>query len=131
MLKADQAFSGFSVDDIDRARQFYAGTLGIDVRTESEEHGLISLQIGGGQGVFIYAKGDAHSPATYTVLNFVVDDIDQAVDELSGKGVEFQRYDGFEQDERGISRGGEGDEAMPSIAWFTDSAGNIVSVIEE
>lgn len=129
MLDADRAFSGFSVDEIEAARRFYADALGLQVKTESEEFGLISLQVGGGPGVFVYAKGEAHSPATYTVLNFPVADIDGAVDELSAKGVEFQRYDGFDQDERGISRGGS--EGMPSIAWFTDPAGNILSVIEE
>lgn len=130
MLTADQAFSGFSVDEIEPAKRFYADTLGLDVKTESEEYGLISLQVGGGTGVFVYAKGEGHSPATYTVLNFPVADIDRAVDELSARGVEFQRYDGFEQDERGISRG-EAGEGMPSIAWFTDPAGNVLSVIEE
>ncbi|MDP8958904.1 MAG: VOC family protein [Actinomycetota bacterium] len=122
MFATTKAFSGFSVDDIGRAKEFYGETLGLRV---SEEHGLLTLHIAGGWDVIVYPKPD-HSPASFTILNFPVDDIDQAVDELTGRGVRFERYEGFEQDEKGISRGGPG----PSIAWFTDPAGNILSVLQ-
>lgn len=125
MLKANEAFSGFSVDDLGAAKEFYEGTLGLSVRDEHAEEGLIMLQVGGGPGVFIYAK-DNHQPASYTVLNFAVDDVEREVDELIEKGVEFERYEGFEQDERGICR----DDDMPTIAWFTDPAKNVFAVIE-
>jgi catechol 2,3-dioxygenase-like lactoylglutathione lyase family enzyme len=120
-LANSKAFSGFSAPDLDAARAFYADTLGIDVR---EENGMLTLNLGGDRPTLIYPKPD-HTPATYTILNFPVSDIEAAVDELSGRGVEFIRYDGFEQDERGVFRG-EG----PPIAWFTDPAGNILSLIK-
>src|SRR5918999_1116842 len=118
-----KAFSGFAVDDIEKARAFYEDTLG--VRT-TEEHGLLTLHLAGGERpTLIYPKPD-FTPATYTILNFPVDDVDAAVDELSSRGVEFERYEGFDQDEKGISRSdGEG----PDIAWFKDPAGNILSVL--
>ena len=124
MFKDTKAFSGFAVPDIEQARAFYADTLGISVR---EEHGLLTLELeGGARPTLIYPKPD-HEPATYTVLNFPVDDIDAAVDELTSRGVEFERYEGFDQDEKGIARGPEG----PPIAWFTDPAGNILAVLEQ
>jgi predicted enzyme related to lactoylglutathione lyase len=120
-----KAFSGFAVDDLDKAREFYGETLGIE--TTPEEMGILTLQLeGGSRPTMIYPKPD-FTPATYTILNFPVDDIDKAVDELAGRGVEFLRYDGFDQDERGIAR----DEGGPYIAWFTDPAGNILSVLQE
>ena len=122
MLADTKAFTSFAVDDIQRAREFYGDTLGLRV---SEEHGLLTLHLAGDRDTLIYPKPD-FTPATYTVLNFVVDDIDTAVDELTGRGVRFERYDGFEQDEKGISRAGG-----PYIAWFTDPAGNILSVLQE
>ena len=125
MLKDSKAFSGFSVDDFDAARAFYADTLGLDVTVHDESMGLLSLDLAGGGTVMIYAK-DTHQPATYTVLNFPVDDVEKAVDDLTAKGVAFERYDGFDQDERGISRG-----PGPLIAWFTDPAGNVVSVLQD
>jgi catechol 2,3-dioxygenase-like lactoylglutathione lyase family enzyme len=123
MLEAANAFSGFSVDDLDRAKQFYGETLGLTV---SENPAGLELQLGGGGRVFVYPKPN-HEPATFTILNFAVPNIDQAVDELTAAGVTFERYDGMEQDEKGISRGGGG----PNIAWFKDPAGNILSVLEE
>lgn len=120
MLNASKAFSGFSVDDIGAARRFYGDTLGVETY---EENGMLGLKLGGGQDVLVYPK-ENHQPASFTILNFPVDDIDSAVDELTEKGVEFLRYEGFEQDDKGISR-----EDGPSIAWFADPAGNIISVL--
>ena len=122
MFEHTKAFSGFAVDDIAKARKFYGETLGL--RT-SEEHGLLTLHLAGDRDTLVYPKPD-HVPATYTILNFPVDDIERAVDELAARGVSFERYEGFEQDERGIMRG-EG----PPIAWFTDPAGNLLSVLQE
>jgi catechol 2,3-dioxygenase-like lactoylglutathione lyase family enzyme len=122
MLASSKAFSGFAVDDLDRAREFYAGTLGLDV---SDDGGLVTLNLAGDRPTLIYPKPD-FTPATYTILNFPVEDIDAAVDELAARGVRFERYEGFEQDEKGIARIDEG----PPIAWFTDPAGNILAVLE-
>ena len=122
MLKDSPAFSGFSSNDLAKARDFYGQTLGVDV---TEENGMLTLKLGGRQTILIYPK-DNHEPATYTMLNFPVPDIDAAVDELTRRGVEFERYgEGFGQDERGIARG-DG----PPIAWFKDPAGNIFSVLQ-
>jgi len=123
MFKDTQAFSGFSVDDIPKAKAFYSQTLGLNV---VEENGMLQLHIAGGHPVLIYPKPN-HTPATYTMLNFPVDDVDKAVDELTRKGVKFQHYDmpDLKTDEKGIARG-EG----PNIAWFTDPAGNILSILE-
>ena len=122
MLANSKAFSGFAVKDIDKARTFYAETLGLDV---SKDNGLLTLKLAGGRDTLIYEKPD-FEPATYTVLNFPVEDIDSAVDELTQRGVSFERYEGFEQDEKGIMR-----DQGPPIAWFKDPEGNILSVIEE
>jgi catechol 2,3-dioxygenase-like lactoylglutathione lyase family enzyme len=122
MLTDSKAFSGFAVDDIPKARAFYADTLGLTV---SEMHGMLQLHLGDGRPTLVYPKGD-FVPATYTILNFPVDDIDAAVDELTERGVRFERYEGAAQDEKGISRG-----RGPEIAWFTDPAGNILSVLKE
>jgi catechol 2,3-dioxygenase-like lactoylglutathione lyase family enzyme len=122
MFESTKAFSGFAVDDLQKAREFYGETLGLRV---SEAHGLLTLHIAGDRDTLVYPKQD-HIPATYTILNFPVDDIDKAVDELAARGVRFERYDGFEQDEKGIFRGGG-----PNIAWFTDPAGNVLSVLQE
>jgi catechol 2,3-dioxygenase-like lactoylglutathione lyase family enzyme len=121
MLSHRGAFSGFSTNDIGAARTFYADTLGVGV---TEEHGMLSLELAGRQRVIIYPKDD-HQPATFTVLNFEVDDIDASVDALTAAGVKFERYEGLGQDERGIAR-----EYPPPIAWFTDPAGNILSLIQ-
>lgn len=121
MFEHTKAFSGFSVDDLAKARQFYGETLGLRV---SEENGLLFLHIAGDRDTLVYPKPD-HTPATYTTLNFPVDDVEKAVDELTARGVRFERYEGAEQDEKGIHRGGG-----PLIAWFKDPAGNILSVIQ-
>jgi catechol 2,3-dioxygenase-like lactoylglutathione lyase family enzyme len=121
MFEQTKAFSGFSVDDIPKAKQFYSVTLGMRV---SEDYGMLQLHITGDRDTLVYPKED-HRPATYTILNFPVDDIDKAVDELAARGVQFERYEGAEQEEKGIHRG-EG----PNIAWFKDPAGNILSVIQ-
>lgn len=122
MFRNNQAFSGFSVNDIGKAKTFYGEVLGLDV---TEANGLLHLPIANGSQVLVYPKPN-HTPATYTVLNFPVSDIDQAVDALVQAGVRFERYDGFNQDEKGIMRGNG-----PNIAWFKDPAGNILSVIED
>jgi catechol 2,3-dioxygenase-like lactoylglutathione lyase family enzyme len=122
MLGSTKAFSGFSVDDIDAAKRFYGKTLGLRV---SERNGMLTLHIAGDRDILVYPKAD-HSPATYTILNFPVPDIDAAVDELSGRGVRFARYDQLKTDDKGIFRGGG-----PLIAWFTDPAGNVLSVLQE
>jgi catechol 2,3-dioxygenase-like lactoylglutathione lyase family enzyme len=124
MFTNTKAYSGFAVDDIEKARDFYGESLGLKVSVESEENGLIALHLAGGRDTLVYLKPD-FVPATYTILNFEVDDIDEAVDGLSARGVSFERYDGFEQDEKGIARA-----LGPAIAWFKDPAGNILSVLQ-
>ena len=125
MFANTKAYSGFAVDDLQKARQFYGETLGLKTSMVSEEGGVMSLDLAGDRGTLVYLKPD-FVPATYTILNFPVDDIDQAVDELVARGVRFERYDAFEQDEKGIARG-----PGPSIAWFKDPAGNVLSVLQE
>ena len=126
MFGSSEAFSSFSVDDIGAAAAFYRDTLGLDVY---EEHGMLGLKVRGSRDILVYPKED-HSPAAYTVLNFPVDNIDRAVDELAARGVTFERYDGFNQDEKGIARPDEQNPGPP-IAWFKDPAGNILSVLEQ
>ncbi|MGH8940009.1 MAG: VOC family protein [Actinomycetes bacterium] len=123
MFRDTKAFSGFSVADVAQARRFYGETLGLDV---SEADGLLTLHIAGGRETLVYPKPD-HTPATFTVLNFPVDDVEAAVDELTGRGVRFERYEGtdIETDAKGVFRGGG-----PLIAWFKDPAGNVLSVIQ-
>jgi catechol 2,3-dioxygenase-like lactoylglutathione lyase family enzyme len=123
MFANTTAFSSFAVDDLDTAREFYGATLGIEV--SDEPMGILTLHLGGNRPTMVYPKPD-FTPATYTILNFEVDDIDAAVDELRSRGVEFERYDGFDQDEKGIARS-EGED--PDIAWFKDPAGNILAVL--
>ncbi len=122
MFADTRAFSGFSVDDLDAAEKFYSETLG--VRVTRNPAGL-TLHLGGDRPVLVYPKPD-HTPATYTILNFPVEEIDAAVNELSRRGVEFLRYDGMEQDEKGVQR-----KWGPPIAWFADPAGNVLSVLQE
>jgi catechol 2,3-dioxygenase-like lactoylglutathione lyase family enzyme len=124
MFEHTKAFSGFSVDDIPKAKQFYGETLGIRV---SEEYGMLHLHIAGDRDTLVYPKED-HTPATFTILNFPVDDVEQAVDELSNKGATFEHYENA-TDERGILRGISNNRG-PDIAWFKDPAGNILSVLQ-
>ena len=125
MFANTKAYNGFAVDDLQKAQEFYGETLGLKTSALDEEHGLMSLHLAGDRDTLVYQKPE-HTPATYTILNFSVDDIDKAVDELGSRGVRFERYDAFEQDEKGISRG-DG----PNIAWFKDPAGNVLSVLQE
>ena len=123
MFRDTRAFSGFAVPDTDAAKDFYGGTLGLEV---TEEDDLLALHIAGSRPVLIYPKPD-HEPATYTILNFPVEDIDRAVDDLAAAGVEFESYTGeLETDEKGVFR-----KAGPPIAWFRDPAGNILAVLED
>jgi catechol 2,3-dioxygenase-like lactoylglutathione lyase family enzyme len=123
MFRDTRAFSGFSVDDVDRAQRFYGDTLGLET---SVENGIMTIHLAGGGQVIAYPKDD-HEPATFTILNFPVDDIEAAVDALSERGISFERYEqvASDFDERGIFRGGG-----PPIAWFKDPAGNVLSVIK-
>jgi catechol 2,3-dioxygenase-like lactoylglutathione lyase family enzyme len=127
MLASSKAFSGFAVDDLDEARQFYGDTLGLEVEVLDEEHGLLTLHLAGDRDTLIYIS-PGMTPASYTILNFPVDDIDQAVDELAGRGVSFEQYGNSDlpQDEKGVMR-----EGGPLIAWFKDPAGNTLSVLQE
>jgi len=124
MLADSKAFSGFAVPDIEAARKFYGETLGLEVEL-LEGPGLLTLHLAGDRPTLIYPKPD-FEPASYTILNFPVDDIDAAVDELTARGVQFEKYDGFDQDEKGIARGNG-----PDIAWFKDPAGNVLSVLHQ
>jgi predicted enzyme related to lactoylglutathione lyase len=128
MFATTKAYSGFAVDDIGEARTFYGETLGIALTLLDEDNGLLSLHLAGDRDTLIYNKPD-FAPATYTILNFEVDDIDAAVDGLTARGVAIERYDAMPQDEKGVMRGiaaGMG----PDIAWFKDPAGNILSVVQ-
>jgi catechol 2,3-dioxygenase-like lactoylglutathione lyase family enzyme len=126
MLTNSKAYSGFAVDDLEEAQRFYGDTLGLDTELQSD---LLVLNLAGDRATLVYPKPDLQ-PGNYTILNFPVDDIDAAVDELTSRGVVFERYEGFGQDEKGVFRGlasGQG----PDIAWFKDPAGNILSVLKE
>jgi catechol 2,3-dioxygenase-like lactoylglutathione lyase family enzyme len=125
MFAETKAYSGFAVDDLGKAREFYGDTLGLRTSVIDEENGLLALHLAGGRDTLVYQKPD-FTPATYTILNFPVEDIDSAVDELAARGVRFERYAAFEQDEKGISRG-----QGPYIAWFKDPAGNVLSVLQD
>ena len=125
MLADSKAFSGFAVDDVDRARRFYEETLGLRVTPVPDMGPLMRLHLGSGADVLIYGK-DGHQPATFTVLNFPVSDLEATVDALTERGVTFERYKQFNPDEKGIHR-----DAGPPIAWFTDPAGNILSLIQD
>ena len=122
MFANTKAFSGFAVDDLEAAQNFYGQTLGLNT---SEHYGLLTLHLAGDRDTLVYPKPD-HVPASYTILNFQVDDIDAAVGELASRGVRLERYDGLGQDEKGINRAGG-----PYIAWFKDPAGNILAVLQE
>lgn len=125
MFKHTRAFSGFSVDDLQKAKTFYSGVLGLEIK--DNPMGVIELHIEGGNNIIVYPKPN-HVPATFTILNFPVEDIEKAVDALIAKGVAFEQYEGeIKTDEKGISRNPNG----PKIAWFKDPAGNILSVLEQ
>lgn len=128
MFKNTKAFSGFSVDDIPKAKQFYSETLGLKV---VEEHGMLQLHIAGNRDILVYPKPD-HTPATFTILNFPVSDIDKAIEELTERGVELIKYgsEQIPQDEKGVLRGLSHDMG-PDIAWFKDPAGNVLAVLQE
>jgi catechol 2,3-dioxygenase-like lactoylglutathione lyase family enzyme len=125
MLGASKATSGFAVNDLNKAREFYEGTLGLSVEVLDQEHGVTRLKLAEECDVLMYLSADM-KPASYTMLNFEVDDIDAAVSGLEGRGVSFERYDGFDHDEKGIVRG-----PGPQIAWFKDPSGNILSVLQQ
>jgi catechol 2,3-dioxygenase-like lactoylglutathione lyase family enzyme len=126
MLTDNKATSGFAVNDLKTAREFYEGTLGLGVEVLDEENGVAILKLGGGDRVLMYLSADMR-PASYTILNFEVDDIDAAVDKLVERGVSFERYDDFSHDEKGVVR----DSPGPNIAWFKDPSGNVLSVLQQ
>ncbi|KUG57416.1 hypothetical protein AVL62_13405 [Serinicoccus chungangensis] len=125
LTRLDRVFNGFSVDDLDAAEAFYRDVLGVPVERESEPMGMLQLRLGD-RRVLVYPKGEAHQPASYTVLNFPTDDVPATVRALADRGVEFLRYDGMPQDELGVVESGDG----PPIAWFADPAGNVHSVLD-
>lgn len=125
MLSGNKATSGFAVNDMNRAREFYEGTLGLTVEVLDAEHGVSRLKLADDHDVLMYLSA-AMTPASYTMLNFEVDDIDAAADELVSRGVAFERYDDFDHDEKGIVRG-----PGPQIAWFKDPSGNVLSVLQQ
>jgi catechol 2,3-dioxygenase-like lactoylglutathione lyase family enzyme len=124
LFKDTEAFSGFAVDDLTKARDFYGGTLGLRISDDAGMPGLLTLRLGSGHRVLVYEKAD-FSPASYTILNFAVGDVGAAAAELTRLGVRLERYPGFPQDEDGVMRGNG-----PDIAWFTDPAGNVLSVVQ-
>jgi len=125
MLGANKATSGFAVRDMNEAREFYEGTLGLSVEVLDEEHGVTRLRLADGCDVLMYLSADM-TPASYTMLNFEVDDIDATVDGLVERGLTFERYEGFDHDEKGIVR-----SPGPQIAWFKDPSGNVLSVLQQ
>jgi predicted enzyme related to lactoylglutathione lyase len=125
MLGESKATSGFAVRDMGRAREFYEGTLGLRVEVLDEQHGVAVLHLTGGYDVLMYLSADM-TPPSYTILNFEVDDIDSAVEGLGERGIQVQRYEGFDHDEKGIVRG-----PGPQIAWFEDPSGNTLSVLQQ
>jgi catechol 2,3-dioxygenase-like lactoylglutathione lyase family enzyme len=129
MLAQSKAFSGMAVRDIQETKRFYGETLGLEIEVLDDANGLLSLKHGGERETLVYQKPD-HTPSNNTVLNFPVDDIDAAVEELTARGVEFERYDEFPPDEKGIMRGRAAGNG-PDIAWFKDPGGNILSVLQE
>lgn len=125
MLGQTKATNGFAVRDLEEAREFYEGKLGIEIQMLDAEHGVAMLKLAGGRDTLIYLSGDM-TPPSYTILNFEVDDIDAAADGLAERGIELERYEDFQHDEKGIVRG-----PGPEIAWFTDPSGNVLSVLRQ
>ncbi len=125
MFTDTKAFGGFSVDDLAKAKEFYSATLGLNVTEMTEMGGFLTLHVAGDWSILVYPKPD-HTPASFTILNLPVDDIDAAVGELARRGVTFERYDWAEQDDKGVARAGG-----PKIAWFKDPAGNVLSVLQQ
>lgn len=126
MLQNSKAYSGFAVDDLEKAKAFYGQTLGLGVTEVDPQNGVLELRTGGDRNLVMYLSSNL-TPASYTILNFPVDDVDRVVDELTAKGVRFERYDDFPQDEKGIVRG----PGLPNVAWFKDPAGNVLSVLQD
>ena len=126
MLQNSRAYSGFAVDDLGAARAFYGGTLGLEVIEVDPDSGVLELRTGADRNVVMYQSG-TFTPGSATILNFPVDDLDRVVDELTSRGVRFERYDQFPQDDKGIVRG----PGLPEVAWFKDPAGNVLSVVQE
>jgi predicted enzyme related to lactoylglutathione lyase len=125
MLGENKANSGFAVKDMAQAKEFYEGALGLRAEVLDEEHGVTMLHLDGGYDVLMYLSADMTAPS-YTILNFEVDDIDAAVEQLGERGIQIQRYEGFDHDEKGIVRG-----PGPQIAWFEDPSGNVISVLQQ
>ncbi|HKH64805.1 MAG TPA: VOC family protein [Solirubrobacterales bacterium] len=125
MLGKSKATSGFAVQDMSRAQEFYEGTLGLQIEVLDEQHGVAVLHLTGGYDVLMYLSADM-TPPSYTILNFEVDDIDAAVEQLGERGIQVQRYEGFDHDEKGIVRG-----PGPQIAWFEDPSGNVLSILQQ
>jgi predicted enzyme related to lactoylglutathione lyase len=125
MLGSTKATSGFAVEDLDAAREFYGGTLGLEIEVMSEEFGVAALHLAGGYDVLMYRSAEM-TPPSYTILNFEVDDVDAAVAGLGERGIGIERYPEFEHDEKGIVRG-----PGPQIAWFKDPSGNTLSVLQQ
>lgn len=125
MLADSKAFSGFAVDDLKKAQEFYGDVLGLRVSVQGEEYSLMTLHLAGDRDTLVYQK-PGHTPADYTILNFPVEDVHKTVADLNERGVHFERYDGFEQDKAGVFLGGG-----PKIAWFKDPAGNVLAVLEQ
>jgi catechol 2,3-dioxygenase-like lactoylglutathione lyase family enzyme len=126
MLRNSKAYSGFAVDDLALARTFYEGTLGLEVVEVDPESGVLELRTGGDRNVVMYRSAN-FTPGSATILNFPVDDVERVVEELTARGVRFERYDEFPQDAKGIVRG----PGLPEVAWFKDPAGNVLSVVQE
>lgn len=126
MFNTSKAFSSFSINNLEEAIEFYQDKLGIEIEEYNDMGGMFSLLLSKGNKVMIYPKGEDHVPANFTVLNFSVTDVEKTVDQLVAKGIKMEVYDGFNQDEKGISRG-----MGPTLAWFKDPAGNVLSILEE
>ena len=126
LIQDSKAYSGFAVDDVQKAKTFYEQTLGLRVHEEDPQNGVLDLETGDGRKIVMYLSENM-TPPSYTILNFPVDDVEQAVDELGTRGVRFERYEAFPQDEKGIVR----EDGSPQVAWFKDPAGNVLSVIQE